>query len=116
MKMAHTVLLLLCVAVVISVVAVLLGGEEAGISSLLAGLSCVIPNTVFLFGIHKTKNKSLAVSLAAFYFFEVIKIILTIVFIVAAFGLYKEINWIAFIISFIIVIKSYVFLLSKMKN
>lgn len=116
MKMARIILLQLATAVVVGVIAALFGGKNAGISSILAGLSCVIPNAIFAYGIYLSDSKSLSVNLAAFYFFEIVKVVLTIILVVAVFWWYPNVNWVSFIVSFIITIKSYIFLLSRSKN
>lgn len=115
-KMARIILLQLATAIVVGVIAALFGGKNAGISSILASLSCVIPNAIFAYSIHIRDTNSSSVNLAGFYFFEIVKVVLTIIFVVAVFWWYPNVNWVSFIISFVIIIKSYIFLLSRSKN
>ena len=111
--MARIILLQLVFAVAVAVVAMLLGGVPAGISSMLAGLSCVIPNALFVFGMQMSDRE--VIRPRAFLIWELVKILLTIVLIVMAFSLYKDLNWLAFFVSLVVVLKSYILLLYKFK-
>ena len=55
-------------------------------------------------------------NLVLFAVIEFAKIVLTIGCVCLVFLAYKDINWIAFAVSFVISFKSYIFLLSKLKS
>ena len=111
--MARIVVLQLVFAAAVAVLAALLGGIPAGISSILAGLSCVIPNAVFAFGLQASDRE--VIRPGSFVVWELVKILLTAVLIVLAFWLYKDLRWFAFFVSLIVVLKSYILLLYKFK-
>lgn len=114
--MARIVLWQLMVALAAAAIAALAGGTNAAASSLLGGLSCVIPNAIFVIGILVSESKQKPATLGVLYAWELVKVALTIVLMVAAFWLYRDLNWVAFLSSFVVVLKSYVFLLSRLKN
>lgn len=114
--MARIVLLQLVTALVAALLAALLGGRTVGISSLLGGLSCVLPNALFAFGLHVSERKLHTGTLTPFFFWELVKVSLTIACVVAVFWLYEDVSWLAFLVSLIVVLKSYIFLLSQSKN
>lgn len=114
--MARVVLLQLAVALMTAVLAVLLGGRDAGISSLLGGLSCVVPNGLFALGLHVSERRMRSGTLGPFYFWELVKVFLTILLTVAVFWMYRGVHWLAYLISFVIVLKSYIFLLFRFKK
>lgn len=113
MKIARIVLMQLVVALLVALIAMLLGGDAAGISSLLAGLSCVLPNALFAFGIFMGDRRAPHASMGSLFFWELLKVALTIALTVAVFWLYQDLNWIAFMVSFVVVLKSYILLLIK---
>ena len=116
MKWTHVILLQLIIAIVTALMAALLGGTHAGISSLLAGLSCIIPNAVMFSGLYLNDHVLQKPGTSAFFIAEFAKICLTLVLVAVAFWLYKDVNWVSFLVSFVIVLKSYIFLLSRSKN
>ena len=113
MKWTHVILKQLAIAAVIALAAAFLGGRHAGISSIMAGLSCIIPNTVMLSGLDLNDRLLRLSGFAALFIVETLKISLTLVMIAAVFWLYKDVNWIAFLVSFVISLKSYVYVLLK---
>lgn len=61
-KMGRVVLWQLVVAVIVALIAVPIGGNSAGIASILAGLSCVIPNGIFFLGFILLKKFSIKIA------------------------------------------------------
>ena len=114
--MGRVVLWQLVVAVIVALIAVPIGGNSAGIASILAGLSCVIPNGIFFLGFYIAEKILHKNSPATFFVMEFLKIAISIVLVVLIFWSYREINWIAFLVSYIVVLKSYILLLSKSKS
>ena len=116
MNWTHVILKQLAVAAVVAIVAALLGGKHAGMSSVMAGMSCVIPNTVMLSGLHLNDRILRLSGATALFIVESVKISLTLLMIAAVFWQYKDVNFIAFLVSFIISLKSYVYILLRTKN
>lgn len=114
--MARIVLLQLVIAAVVAVLATVWGGKGAGVSSLLGGLSCVIPNALFLFGLHASDRRLQTGTLGPLYFWELVKVLLTMVLTVAVFWMYQDVHWLAYFVNFVVALKSYIFLLSRFKN
>jgi len=114
--MARIILLQLATSIIVALIAAWLGGEAAGISSILAGMSCVLPNVIFAYGLHLSDRKAPTAGPAPLYIWEFVKIILTITLMVAVFWLYQDVNWLAFLVSFVVVLKSYIILLLKSRN
>ena len=116
MKWTHVILKQLAIAAVVALVAALLGGKHAGISSVMAGLSCIIPNAVMLSGLDLNDRVLRLSGFAALFIVESLKISLTLVMLAAVFWLYSDVNWIAFLVSFVISLKSYIYLLLRTNN
>jgi len=116
MKWTRVISLQLIIAIATALVAALLGGVHAGISSILAGLGCIIPNMVMFSGLYLNDHVFRKSGTSALFIVEFAKIYLTLMLVVAVFWLYKDVNWISFLISFVIALKSYIFLLSRSKN
>lgn len=104
------------ITVIISLIAVLIGGSDSGISATLAGLSCVIPNVIFFLGFFLAQKIFHKIIPATFFVMEFLKIVISIILVILVFWFYRDIKWIAFIISYILILKSYIFLLLKMKS
>ncbi len=100
------------IAILIALIACLIDGTAAGIASILAGLCCVIPNIVFVTGLYLVE-KIFRTKPATFFAVEFVKIVVSIILVIATFWYYRDIHWIAYIVSYILVLKSYIFLLLK---
>lgn len=114
--MARVILFQFAFALIVALLALLVGGRQAGISSLLAGLCCVLPNALFAFGLHLSDRRRAAKGVGSFFLWEFAKIAATIAMMVMVFWLYKDLSWIAFLVSLAVVLKSYIFLLHKIKT
>ena len=104
------------IAIIIAMLAVMVGGNSSGISSILAGLFCVIPNVIFFLGLFLVQNIFHKIIPATFFVMEFLKIAISILLMILVFWFYRDIKWIAFIVSYILVLKSYIFLLTKLKS
>lgn len=111
--MLRVVLLQLVATVIAGMIAGLLGGVHALLSALLGGLCCVVPNGLFALRLFITARKPGAVNPMTFFIGEFIKIVLTIALLGAVVWLYRDLNWLALIAAFIVVLKSYIFLLFR---
>ena len=114
--MRRVVLRQLAIAAVIAVISVIIGGKPAGVSSILAALCFIVPNAIFVLFFYLGIRGTGPANLVLFAVIEFAKIALTIGCVCLVFLAYKDINWIAFTISFVISFKSYIFLLSKLKS
>lgn len=104
------------IAILIALIAAWIGGKPAGIASILAGLCCVIPNIIFFAGMVAAEKVFTKLKPATFFVMEFVKIAIAMVLVIATFWIYRDINWIAYIVSFILVIKVYIVLLLKARG
>jgi ATP synthase protein I len=104
------------VVVGVAVASLLIGGEIAGISAALGGMICVIPNMMFVVAVRMVEHRKKQVSMGIFLVLEFLKIVLTMVFMVAAVWFYREVSWVYFLISLAIALKSYLLLLYKNRS
>lgn len=114
--MRRVVLWQLIIAAVVGAIAAMIGGRPAGASSFLAALCFIFPNTIFVVCFYLGIKNTGPASIVLFAVIEFAKIVLTIGCAFLVFLTYRDINWIAFTISFVISFKSYIFLLSKLKS
>ena len=114
--MGRVVVWQLVIAAITAMIAVFIAGKSAGISSILAGLCSVIPNAIFFLGFYVAEEILHKNSPATFFVMEFVKIAISISLVVLIFWLYREVNWIAFLASYVVALKSYIFLLSKSKS
>lgn len=94
----------------------IIAGKHAGISSALASLCFLIPNTVFTSFFFSAFFRRLPRAMVLFGFLELIKIVLVTGGAGVVFWMYQDLHWIAFLASFVICLASYIFLLSKLKG
>jgi ATP synthase protein I len=111
--MARIVLLQLAAAFIVALVAGLMSGLSAGLSALFGGLCCAIPNAVFALRLFVDAKKTGGANPMTFFFGEFTKIALTIALMAAVVIWYRGVNWLAFIVAFIVVMKSYFILLFR---
>lgn len=104
------------IAAIIALVAVLAWGNASGIAAILAGLSCVVPNVIFFLGLFLAQKIFRKIIPATFFVMEFLKIVISIFLVILVFWFYRDIKWVTFIVSYILVLKSYIFLLLKMKS
>lgn len=90
-----------------------IAGLHAFTSALLGGLCCVIPNGLFALRLYLGALKPGTLSPATFFFGEFIKIAMTVALLAAVALWYRDLNWLALIAAFIIVLKSYIILLFR---
>jgi len=111
--MLRIILLQLVTTVVAALVAGMLGGLSALWSALLGGICCVVPNALFALRLHVSAQKPGGTNPMAFFFGEFIKIATTFALMGATVWLYHGVNWLAFLLSFIVVLQSYFILLFR---
>jgi ATP synthase protein I len=111
--MLRIILLQLVTTVVAALVAGMLGGLPALWSALLGGICCVVPNALFALRLYVSARKPGGTNPMTFFFGEFFKIATTFALMGAIVWLYHGVNWLAFVLSFIVVLKSYFILLFR---
>ncbi len=94
-------------------VALLIGGWHAGVSALLGGLCCVVPNGLFALRLYVGALQPGALNPMTFFFGEFIKIAMTVGLLALVVWWYRDLNWLALIAAFIVALKSYIILLIR---
>ena len=102
-----------CAAFVVAIIAALISSSAAGISALLGGLCCALPNGLFALRLHASTFKPEGASPVTFFIGEFTKILLTIALLAAVVWMYHGVHWLAFLAGFIVVLKSYFILLFR---
>ena len=111
--MLRVVLLQLLTTIITGLIAGLIGGWHALLSALLGGLCCVVPNGLFAMRLLINARKPGAVNPMTFFIGEFIKIALTVALLGAVVWLYRDLNWLALIVAFIVALKSYIILIFR---
>lgn len=111
--MLRLVLLQFATTIVTSVLAGLIAGMPALWSALLGGLCCVVPNGLFALRLFANAQKLEGANPMSFFIGEFVKIALTVALLAATAWLYRELNWLALIVGFIVALKSYIILLFR---
>ncbi|MDP5007751.1 MAG: ATP synthase subunit I [Glaciimonas sp.] len=114
--MLRIVLWQFVITVVVASVAGMLGGVVGFISALLGGVCCAVPNGLFAARLYFNARKPGGADPMTFFFGEFIKIAATVALMGAVVWLYRDINWLAFIVTFIVVLKSYLILLFRRQS
>ncbi|MQR01045.1 ATP synthase subunit I [Glaciimonas soli] len=104
------------VTVVVAVVAGLLGGTPGFLSALFGGVCCAVPNGLFAARLYFSARKPGGANPMSFFIGEFVKIATTVALMGAVVWLYHDINWLAFIAAFIVVLKSYLILLFRRRS
>lgn len=112
--MLKIVMLQLAGTVIASMIAWSIAGVPAMLSTLLGGLCCVIPNGLFALRLFANAQKIGAANPMSFFIGEFIKIALTIALLGAVAWLYRDLNWLALLVGFIVALKSYLILLFRL--
>ncbi len=111
--MLRIVIMQFVITAVLAFIAGLLADLSGFCSALLGGVCCAVPNGLFALRLYTSAHKLGGANLMSFFIGEFIKIATTIVLIGTVVWLYHDLNWPAFIVSFIVVLKSYIILLFR---
>jgi len=111
--MLYIVLIQLITTLVLAFIGGLLGGLPGFLSGFSGGACCVVPNGIFALYLCISSRKLNQPSFTSFFAAEFLKIIATISLIGLTAYLYRDLNWLGFIASFILVIKIYIILLFR---
>ena len=113
--MARIVLLQMMAAFVVALLSAVFFPLNCAWSALLGGLCCALPNAFFALRLAMSARKPGGANPMSFFFGEFIKIGLTIALMATVVFLYRDVNWPAFLIAFIVVLKSYFILLFRQR-
>ncbi len=105
--MAHAVLLQFVMTGLVAVVAALVGGVPAGVSAAAGGLACAVPNALFALRLHVERRRPGGATVQGFFVGEFAKLVATVVLLYVVARVYRDLNWLALIVGFIAVLKSY---------
>lgn len=111
--MRQIILLQFATTALAGIIAGLIGGVPALLSALLGGLSCVVPNSLFALRLFANAQKGAGANPMTFFIGEFIKIALTVTLLGVTAWLYRDLNWLALIVGFIVALKSYIILLFR---
>ena len=111
--MLRLVSLQLLTTVVAGIIAALLGGVPAGLSAMLGGFCCVVPNALFALRLFVNAQRPGGANPMTFMVGEFIKIALTLALLGVTAWLYRDLNWLALLCGFIVALKSYIILLFR---
>jgi len=111
--MARIVMVQFCATCLLAIIATLVSGQAAGISALLGGLCCALPNALFALRLYAGTRRPQGANPFTFFTGEFLKILTTIALLAAVAKLYHEVHWLAFLAGFIVVLKSYFILLFR---
>lgn len=92
---------------VVALVAWPLGGAPAALSALLGGAACVVPNALFALRLTMSAGRAQGAGVAEFFVGEFIKIGSTVVLLALIAWLWKDVVWLALIVSVIAALKGY---------
>jgi ATP synthase protein I len=106
--MFRIVLLQILTTAVVSLLSALVGGAPAAISALLGGAACFIPNGLFALKLAAAARRPQGTDAGVFLIGEFVKVVSTIVLLALVVATYKNLVWLAMLVSIIAVLKSYV--------
>ncbi len=106
--MFRIVLLQILTTAAISLLSAFIGGAHAAISALLGGAACFIPNGLFALKLAAASRRPQGTDAAVFLIGEFVKVLSTIALLALIVATYKNLVWLAMLVSIIAVLKSYV--------
>jgi ATP synthase protein I len=106
--MFRIVLLQILTTAVVSLLSALVGGAPAAISALLGGAACFMPNGLFALKLAAAARRPQGTDAAVFLIGEFVKVVSTIALLALVVATYKNLVWLAMLVSIIAVLKSYV--------
>jgi ATP synthase protein I len=107
LAMANAVLLQTVMTLIVAALAAMLGGRHAALSALLGGLACVVPNALFALRLFWESRRPGGATMQGFFVGEFTKVAATLLILFVVARVYRELDWLALIVGFIAVLKSY---------
>jgi len=111
--MLRIVTIQFCATFILAIIALVFGGQAAGISALLGGFCYAFPNALFALRLFAGTQKAGGANPMTFFTGEFLKILTTIALLAAVVWFYHGIQWLAFLAGFVVVMKSYFILLFR---
>jgi ATP synthase protein I len=105
--MFRLVFLQILTTLIVSLVAGAIGGLHAGISALLGGAACVVPNGLFALKLAAASRRPQGTNPAVFLVGEFAKVVSTLALLALIVATYRDLVWLAMLVSIIVVLKSY---------
>jgi ATP synthase protein I len=105
--MANAVFLQAAMTLLVAALAALVGGLPAALSALAGGLACVVPNALFALRLYWESKRRGGATVQGFFVGEFTKLVATVLILFGVARGYHELNWLALIVGFIAVLKSY---------
>ncbi len=93
--------------VVVAALAAMIGGWHAGLSALIGGAACLVPNALFALRLAVESRRPGGATVHGFFIGEFVKIAATIGALVLVATIDRNVNWPALIVGFIAALKSY---------
>jgi ATP synthase protein I len=92
---------------VVALLTWLVAGEAAGVSALLGGAACFVPNGLFALRLAMSARRPGGAGMSTFFVGEFLKIGSTIALIALIAWVWKDVVWLAMIVAIIAALKSY---------
>mgnify|MGYP002352603061 CR=1 FL=1 len=106
--MARIVLFQFLTTLIVAVAAWLISGVHAAISALLGGAACLLPNGLFALRLALASRRPGGANPMVFFVGEFVKLVATVLLLALIASTYKDLNWLAMLVSIIAVLNSYV--------
>jgi len=94
-------------ALLVALIAGLVGGSAAAWSALAGGAACVVPNGLFALRLAAAARRPQGASVATFFVGEFLKVASTVALLALAAWAYRDVVWLAMIAAVIVTLKSY---------
>lgn len=106
--MARIVLFQFLTTLIVAIAAWLISGVHAAISALLGGAACLLPNGLFALRLALASRRPGGANPMVFFVGEFVKLVATVLLLALIASTYKDLNWLAMLVSIIAVLNSYV--------
>jgi ATP synthase protein I len=105
--MFRVVLLQGIAALLVALVAGVIGGAAAAWSALAGGAACVVPNGLFALRLAAAARRPQGAGVATFFVGEFLKVASTVALLLFVIWAYRDLVWLAMIAAVIVTLKSY---------
>lgn len=106
--MARIVLIQFLTTLIVALLSWLISGGPAAMSALLGGGAVLVPNALFALRLAIAARRPGGANPLTFLVGEFVKLVATVVLLVLIAKTYKDLNWLALLVSIIAVLNSYV--------
>lgn len=105
--MVKAVVLQAAMTAIVATLAALIAGFDAAVSAALGGLACLIPNALFALRLSIETRRPGGATVYGFFVGEFAKLAATVLILFGIASIYRDLHWLALIVGFIAVLKSY---------